>query len=110
MDVEITGRHIEVTEPMERHIRQRIEKLPPFADKVQYLTVRLKMEAGNQLVEITAKCGRTDLLAQAGSHDMYQSIDDAFAKLERQLARYHDKRVNRARAAQRASEDERLPE
>ena len=111
MDVQITGRHVEVTEPMEEHIRQHVEKLPRYDSKIQYLTVRLDVDSGNQLVEIVAKCHRADLVAEGKGHDIYQSIDEAFAKIGRQIARYHDKLVrNKARAAQRASEERKRPE
>ena len=94
MDVQIAGRHVQVTEAMESHIWQQVEKLPPFADKVQYLSVTLAVDAGSQLAEILAKSHRADFVAQASSHDMYESIDQAFQKLARQLKRQHDKLVN----------------
>jgi ribosomal subunit interface protein len=87
---------------MDAHIRAQIEKLPPFAEKAQYVSVTLSVDSGNQVVEIIARSGRTDFVAQASSHDMYQSIDDAFEKLERQFARQHDKLVHgRAREGQK---------
>ena len=111
VEVTIAGRHVEVTEPMAEHIRQRIDRLPRLDDKIQYLTVTLAVDSGSQLVEIIAKCRRTDMVAEAASHDMYQSIDEAFEKMERQVARLHDKAVsNRSRAAQQASEANRRPE
>jgi putative sigma-54 modulation protein len=111
VDVEIAGRHVKVTDAMESHIQQRIEHLPKFADSVQYLEVTLDVDSGNQLVEVLAKCGRADLVAEATSHDMYQSIDEAFARIERQLTRYHDKIVNgRSREAQKASREAKSPE
>jgi ribosomal subunit interface protein len=71
----------------------------------------LDVDSGNQMVEVIAKCGRADLVAEAKSHDMYQSIDDAFARIERQLTRYHDKVVNgRSRGAQKASRESKRPE
>ena len=70
----------------------------------------LDMESRSQLVEIIAKCHRATLVAEARSHDMYRSIDAAFDKLERQIIRYHDRMVHdRARAAQRASVNNRRP-
>ncbi len=111
MDIEITGKHVEVTEPMERHIRQRIEKLPRWAEIVQHLTVTLRKDSSNLLAEVIARCPRADLAVQATSHDMYQSIDEAFSKIEHRLTRYHDKLVSgRAREAQRAAEVDKQPE
>jgi ribosomal subunit interface protein len=96
---------------MQRHIEGHLDKLSRFEEMVQRLTVTLDMDSGLQLVELIANCPRADLVAEARQHDMYQSIDEAFAKIERRLTRYHDKLVNgRAREAQQASENDRRPE
>ncbi len=101
MDVQIAGRHVQVTEAMERHIRQHIRKLPRFDDRIQYISVTLGMDSGTQLVEILAKCHRADLVAEAKGHDMYQCIDEGFARMQRQISRLHDKLVDhRARSTE----------
>jgi len=111
VQVEISGRHVEVTGPMRSHIRQQVDKLPHFDERIQYLNVTLTMQSYTHTCEIIGKCHKADLVAEAKSHDMYQSIDEAFAKMARQMVRHHDKLVNsRSRAAQRASEEERRPE
>lgn len=94
MQVDITGRHMDVTEPMSRQINEHIEKLPRFDNKIQYLTVTLDNDGGNKLVEIIAKCHQSDLVAEARGHDMYKTIDEAFAKIRRQITRLHDKLVD----------------
>jgi len=102
VQIQISGRHLTVTEQMDRHIREQIAKLPPFAEKTQHIDVTLTADSGTQVVEIAARIGRADLVAQASSHDMYHSIDEAFAKMERQLVRQHDKLVRgRAREGQK---------
>lgn len=104
MEIQISGRHVAVSDQMDRHIREQIEKLPPFAEKAQYISVTLAVDSGNQVAEIIAHGGRTDFVAEASSHDMYKSIDEAFQKLERQFARQHDKLVHgRAREGQKES-------
>ncbi|MGD2175102.1 MAG: ribosome-associated translation inhibitor RaiA [Candidatus Brocadiaceae bacterium] len=99
MDVEIAGRHVDVTDEMEAHIWERIERLPRYDDKIQYITVTLDMDAGTQLVEIIAKCHRADLVAEARARDMYQCIDEAFSKIQRQIIRHHDKLVSHNKKA-----------
>ena len=94
MDLEITGRHLDLTEVMRDHIRQHVAKLPKFDGKIQYITVTLDLDAGDRLVEVIAKCHRADLVAQARGRDMYRCIDDAFAKMRRQIIRHHDKLVD----------------
>jgi len=106
VQVEISGRHVEVTDGMEKHIQRHIGKLSRYDDQIQHVEVILACDSGNHAVEILAKCHRTTLVAEAGGHDMYNSIDQAFAKLEHQVARLHDKLVHKkARDAQRASEN-----
>ena len=41
----------------------------------------LAADSGNQMVEIIAKYHRANLVAEATGHDMYRSIDEAFAKI-----------------------------
>ena len=94
MDIQIAGRHVEVTDAMEAHVRQHVEKLPRFGDRVQYVTVTLGMDSGEPAVEIIAKCHRQDMVAVAHGHEIYPCIDEAFAKIQRQIARFHDKLVD----------------
>ncbi len=79
---------------MDQQIRDNIEKLTRFDNKIQYVTVTLDVDAGNQIVEILAKCHRSDLVAEAKGSDMYKCIDSAFAKLQKQVRRLHDRLVS----------------
>ena len=108
MQVEISGRHVEVTDGMEKHIWRHVGKLSRYDDQMQYVEVILAYDSGNHAVELVARCHRTTLVAEAAGHDMYSSIDQAFAKLEHQVGRLHDKLVHKkARDAQQASEENR---
>ncbi len=94
MNVEITGRHVELNDATERHVRDHIEELPKYDDKIQYISVTLDIDGGNPAVEIVAKCHRADLVAEERGHDMYRCIDGAFAKIKRQIKRHHDRLVS----------------
>lgn len=111
MEVTISGRHMEVTEAMEKHVREHIDRLPHFDNHIQHVTVTLGRDSHSQHVEVIAKCHKTTLVANARGHDVYKSIEEAFAKLERQVARSHDKLVRKhSREAQQASEQNRKPD
>mgnify|MGYP006291873543 CR=1 FL=1 len=111
MDVTISGRHMQVTEPMERHIRSRIAKLTRYDDQIISVTVTLENDSNREQVEVIAKCHRNVLVTNAEGHDLYDSIDEAFSKLERRVSRLHDKLVNqKARQGQQAAEENRRPE
>jgi ribosomal subunit interface protein len=95
---------------MRAHVWQHVARLPRFDDGILYANVTMNMESGSQRCEIIVKCYKADLVAEATSHDMYKSIDEAFAKIARRISRHHDKLVNnRSRAAQKASEEGKRP-
>ena len=111
MEVRISGLHMEVTQAMEKHIRERIDKHPRFDNDIQHITVTLANESNCPHVEVIAKCRKSIVVANGRGHDMYKSIDEAFSKLERRVARVHDKLISRhSREAQKASEADRKPE
>jgi len=105
LDVQISGRHLEVTEAMEKHIRSRIEKLPRYEDQIRSVRVILELDSDNHKAEVIAKCHKSTLVAEASSYDMYASIEQAFCKMEQEVRRFHDKLIHgKARKAQKASE------
>ena len=97
MELTISGRHLEVTEAMQSHIRQHLQKLHRYNDQIQAVSVTLHRDAGSEEAEVRAKCRKSLLVATARSHDMYRSIEQAFERLERQVARLHEKLVSRSK-------------
>ena len=96
---------------MENHIRQRLDKLPRLDERIGSVHVTLEGDAHGQHVEIVAKYHKSVLVANARSHDIYVSIEESFDKMERQIARRHDKLVhNRARKAQQTAEGDKHPQ
>ncbi len=91
MDITISARHMDLTEAMESHIRERIERLPRFDDHIMSVKVTLDDDTGRENVEIIAKCHKELLITTSQQHDLYAAIDDAFAKLERRITKLHDK-------------------
>jgi len=91
VEVEIAGRHFEVTDPIRAHVQKRVDKLPRYDEKIHSLRVTLELDSRNQNVEIAVNCHNATLIAHGSSYDMYLSIDKAFDKMERQVQRLHDK-------------------
>lgn len=111
MEITISGRHMEVTEAMQKQIREHVGKLPRFDDQIQHVTATLINDPAGQKVEVIAKCHKAILVANGQSHDVYLSIDQAFEKLQKRITRFHDKLTTKhAREAQQSSESAKRPE
>ena len=103
MDIRISGRHVEVTDAMRAHARERVEKLERYSPHLTHVAVTLSIEGARHTAEMLASFkGRGDVVAKCETHDMYQAIDQATGKIEKQLrkleARVKDRRdVSRQR-------------
>lgn len=95
MEVEISGRHFDITDVIEDHVERRIKKLPRYDDQILRISVVLEVDSGNEKAEVIAKCRGTTLVAESTGHDMHASIDEAFSKMEREVKRHHEKLVDK---------------
>ena len=111
MDVTISGRHMDVTDAMEKHIRQHLDKLPRLDDEILSVTVTLDADSPGEKAEVIAKCHRDVLVTHSSQRDLYASIDEAFARMERRISKLHNKMIERRnRRAQKAAERIKAPE
>ena len=92
MEVSISGRHVDVTDAMRDHARGRVEKMERYSPHITSVSVTLGIESDRHTAEVIAHVRRKgELVAKSETHDMYQSIDRAAAKLEKQLLRIEKK-------------------
>ncbi|MHA1572856.1 MAG: HPF/RaiA family ribosome-associated protein, partial [Alphaproteobacteria bacterium] len=74
--VDIAGRHLAVTEAMEVHIREKLQRLAKVFDGGQSARVTLVREAGRNKAEIVIVALRNQLVSKAeDANDMYAAID-----------------------------------
>lgn len=91
-----------VTEALRRHVEQKLAKLPRHFDQIQDAQVVLSVSRNRavgraQIAEVTVWCDGLVLRAEEWSQDMYTSIDRAVAKLDRQIAKYRDRIIEKRR-------------
>lgn len=92
MEVTISGRHVEVTDAMRDHARQRVGRLERFSPHLMRAKVTLGIEGDRHTAEVVASVRRKGkVVAKHESHDMYLSIDHAISKLEKQLHRVEER-------------------
>jgi len=98
MKVDITGRHIEITEPLRKFASDRIERMHGVIADVMEVHLVLTVEKHQRhAAEANIKTKHDFHNVQETSSDMYTSIAAVFDKVERQLLRDKDKTITRKR-------------
>jgi putative sigma-54 modulation protein len=94
MNINITGRHVEITDELRDHSQSRIER--EFSEfkhyRIENVHVILNIEKHRHIAELVVKAPHQSIVeAKAEGHDMYASIDDAIAKCVKQMRKWLDK-------------------
>jgi len=93
MQINLTGRHVDITDALRDHIEKKLAKLDSYGDSIIDVRVVLSVEKYRQFAEVTIS-GRnnTKLHSREATDDMYVSVDKAIDKVERQLRKHTSKR------------------
>lgn len=89
--VQVTGRHIEVSDTMRDYVIEKLTKIERIMDHIIEVNVIMEVQKLDHHVEIVMKVGNHRMASNASSTDMYASIDMAVKKLEAQLLHYKSK-------------------
>ena len=91
MNLNITGRHFEITPPLKKYIKNKFTKITNHFDEVININFILSVEKFNNIVDVTVHLPHLDINAKAIDEDMYKSIDLVISKLDRQVIKYKEK-------------------
>lgn len=94
MLVNITFRHLEPTEALKSHVKDKVAHVQRYLDRPTEAHAVLHVENLDHHADITLKAGQFFLRGRARSEDMYASIDLAVDKIERQLKKHKEKLKN----------------
>lgn len=90
-NLNISGRHVEVTPALDLYAREKLSKLDVF-HRVMTVHLVLSIDNKEQRAEAEVKIAgdQNGIFAEASSDDMYKSIDEMEHKLFKQVKKYHD--------------------
>ena len=94
MDITITGRHMPVTEAIQKHANEKAGKLTRYYDRVAKLEIIVEksQDKHSYNVEFIAHVdGQDHVIAHATHEDLYHGIEHAVQKMERQLTDLKEK-------------------
>jgi putative sigma-54 modulation protein len=91
MDVKITSRHTKASQDLQDTIAAEIGKLEKFYEKITSCHVVLDSESLDKTVEITMHAHGRQIVGSAKAENLGKAIDEAVAKVERQLKKLNEK-------------------
>lgn len=97
MQIDITGHHIEITDPLRDYVKEKFERLERHFDNVVDVHAILTVEKLDHKAEATLSVSGAKLYAEATDEDMYAAIDALTDKLDRQVVKHKEKRQDHRR-------------
>ena len=94
MHLDVTGHHVDITEPLRAYVASKLEKLERHFDQVSDVHCILTVEKLRHKAEATVSVNGGKLYADSTEEDMYAAIDGLIDKLDRQVKKYKEKMVN----------------
>ncbi len=98
MKISVTARHMEVPAMAEQMLRTKVEKLERIGHKLISLHAIFGREKYLHTVELELSVKGANLVGKAKhKSDLLTCVEEAISKLERQLERSEDKKVDEVR-------------
>lgn len=91
MQINLTGQHLELTDPLRTYVEEKFQRLERHFDNVIDVHVVLSVEKLRQKAEASLLLGGNQLHAEAETEDMYAAIDGLVDKLDRQVVKHKEK-------------------
>lgn len=91
MEIDVSGRHFHVTEPLKNYAVEKVGKLDKYSLKLESAHIIFEVQKFLHISEIVVLGKNHRYAAKEQSTDMYAAFDKAYSNLQLQLRRLHDK-------------------
>ena len=95
--MKITGRHMEITPALKRHIRSRFERLERYDVPLGRLEIVLSVSKLQHSAEVVCSISGKRFQAKTSTREMYATIDQLVDRLDAQIRKYKERRVEHKR-------------
>ena len=96
MNLNISGRHLEVTPAIRDYVISKLSRVDRHFDKVIESQVMLSIERLNHIAEITMRIHGKDIHCSASNENLYGAIDLLADKIDRQVIKVKSKAQSHA--------------
>jgi putative sigma-54 modulation protein len=105
MNLQISGRHLEITPAMHAYVTEKLERVTRHFDHVIEVSAVLSVEKLKQKAEATVHLSGKDIYVESIDEDLYAAIDTLADKLDRQVQK-HKQKLQDHRRGQKPVHDE----
>lgn len=91
MNLNLTGRHLEITPAIRSHVTEKIAKIKGHFDGVMDVTVVLSVDKLRQKAEGSVHLSGKDVFVESDDDNLYVAIDSMVDKLDRQIVKHKEK-------------------
>ncbi len=91
MQINFTGHHVEVTDPIRNFATEKLSRLKRHFGRIMSIDVTFEIEKLEQVAKATIFAPGAKFHADSKSEDLYSAIDGLVDKLDRQLKHHKEK-------------------
>jgi putative sigma-54 modulation protein len=95
MNLQLTGRHLEITPAIRGYVTEKFGKIKRHFDHVIDMNIILSVDKLQQKAEATIHISGKNLFVECEDENLYAAIDMLVDKLERQVRRHKEKQTAR---------------
>lgn len=91
MNINLTGRHLEITPAIREHVTAKLAKIKRHFDNLIDISVILSVDKLKQKAEATVHMSGKTVFAETDDANLYVAIDNLVDLLDRQILKHKDK-------------------
>lgn len=91
MNINLTGRHLEITPAIREHVTSKLAKIKRHFDNLIDISVVLSVDKLKQKAEATVHMSGKTVFAETDDSNLYVAIDNLVDSLDRQVLKHKDK-------------------
>jgi putative sigma-54 modulation protein len=95
MNLNLTGRHLEITPAIREHVVSKLDKVKRHFDNVIDVSVILSVDKLQQKAEATVHLSGKTIFAETSDENLYVAIDALIESLDRQVLKHKEKNAAR---------------
>ena len=100
MQLNISGHHLDVTEAINSYVEKKVKRIARHDDHVTNVHVVISVDRHDQRAEATLHGVGGEIFADAQSDDLYAAIDQLVDRIDRQILKQKEKRIERRQGKQ----------